>query len=101
MLYSARRIIFACLFSLSAIGGILFLSACGGGSSGDSGTSGEVLQGIFVDSAVVGVDYQTSPGNLSDVTGEGGTFNYKSGDEVTFSIGGIELGTGHIVTHIF
>jgi hypothetical protein len=48
--------------------------------------------GVFLDSAVGGVDYSTSSG-LGGVTDSSGTFYYKPGDKVSFTIGGISLGS--------
>ena len=48
--------------------------------------------GVFLDSAVGGVDYSTSSG-LGGVTDSSGTFYYNSGDQVSFTIGGISLGS--------
>ena len=48
--------------------------------------------GVFLDSAVGGVDYSTSSG-LGGVTDSSGTFYYKPRDKVSFTIGGISLGS--------
>lgn len=69
---------------------ILFtLSACGGGgsSSGSGGTAppSDSLQGIFTDSPVFGVKYQTD--SLQGLTNTLGEFNYREGESVIFSIG--------------
>ena len=48
--------------------------------------------GVFLDSAVRGVDYSTSSG-LGGTTDSGGTFYYNPGDQVSFTIGGISLGS--------
>ena len=71
-----------------------FISACGGGGDDDSGapgTSSSVLSGVFVDAIVSGLDYSTP--TQSNVTDAIGQFNYMSGETVTFSIGGILLGS--------
>ena len=57
----------------------------------DVGT-GAVQQGVFIDGIVSGLAYQTSSG-LTGLTGENGGFNYLAGDTVTFTIGGIVLGS--------
>lgn len=86
---------------VSAIASVLSLSGCGGGgsSSNDSssdnnnssgGGSSASATGVFVDSAVAGINYSTSSG-VSGKTNELGEYNYSPGDTVTFSIGGIEL----------
>ncbi|MBF0289813.1 MAG: hypothetical protein HQM14_18520 [SAR324 cluster bacterium] len=51
----------------------------------------DLLTGIFVDAAVDGITYTGS--GASGITDSNGTFKYKSGTSVTFSIGGITLGT--------
>lgn len=70
------------------------LTACGGGSS--SGGSSTPLPantetGIFTDSAVVGIKYQTEPGGKSGETSPLGEYDYVEGDTVTFRIGGVAL----------
>ena len=51
-----------------------------------------VVIGVFVDSAVAGLRYKTKSG-LSGITNESGEFEYREGDNVTFSLGSIDLGT--------
>ena len=85
---------------------LLLLAGCGGGS-GDSGDSGEdnvgsssdsteqpsqsnLLQGVFVDSPVAGLAYETS--TQSGVTGADGSFVYDSGEWVTFFLGTQRIG---------
>ncbi|MDO6694671.1 hypothetical protein Q4574_15345 [Aliiglaciecola sp. 3_MG-2023] len=64
----------------------LTLTACS-----DSDDSGELIEGVFLDSAVEGLQYTT--GTTSGITDDEGTFLYSEGDTVTFSIGNIQLGT--------
>ncbi|MEO5340940.1 MAG: putative Ig domain-containing protein [Magnetococcus sp. MYC-9] len=47
-------------------------------------------QGLFVDSAVAGVEYHTA--SQSGITGTRGEFYYLTGETVSFAIGGISLG---------
>ena len=79
---------------LSALTAAL-LTACGGGSSGGSTNNATnnsgVLSGRFVDSAVAGLQYETA--TQSGVTASDGSFNYQSGESITFSIGDIALPT--------
>ncbi len=73
----------------------------GGGESGSSSSSSSsasstnqntaTLTGTLLDSAVGGVSYSTSS-NLSGLTNTDGQFQYRSGDQVTFSIGDTVLG---------
>lgn len=72
-----------------------FFVACGGGggssgSSTASSSSSGVNSGVLLDAAVEGIDYKTA--TLSGVTDSLGTFKYKTGEQVTFSVGGITLG---------
>ncbi len=72
---------------------VLLLSACGGGSSSPSSSSSSAsLTGVFVDAPVAGLSYQTSSG-VSGTTDSQGRFNYAAGDTVTFSVGGLTLGS--------
>lgn len=70
-------------FSLS-----LGLCACGGGGGGGSAST---QSGQFFDALVSGLEY--SGGGLSDVTDEAGVFRYEPGQDVTFFLGDIVLGT--------
>lgn len=62
---------------------IVILSACDGGDDG-------VYQGYFTDSAVSGLQYSTA--SQSGITDELGTFNFKSGETITFYLGGTVIG---------
>jgi hypothetical protein len=53
--------------------------------------STKVLEGLFIDSAVSGLSYETS--TQSGVTDGKGTFSYQDGETVSFSVGGIPLGS--------
>jgi len=75
---------------------LLFLAACGGG--GGSGTVVSApLTGVFLDSAVSGVQYSTknSAGTTthSGTTDAQGAYQYEAGDTVTFSIGALVFPT--------
>ena len=48
--------------------------------------------GVFLDSAVAGVNYLTSSG-LAGVTDTNGTFYYNSRDTVSFTLGDVSLGS--------
>lgn len=71
------------------------LAACGGGGGGgDSDPDpAPTQQGYFIDSGVDGLSYSSSPSGLSGVTSNGGRFDYKAGDTVTFYVGNLQLGT--------
>ena len=64
------------------------LIACG--SDGDSSASGVEKTGIFVDSNVEGLRYETA--SLSGETDENGRFHYVNGEKVKFYIGSFFLG---------
>ncbi len=71
---------------------ILFITGCSSKSSDDPfDTPHNVLTGSFRDSAVQGLDYSSA--RWSGVTTRGGEFVYQPGEEVSFSVGGIALGT--------
>ncbi len=80
---------------------LLTLTACGGGGS-DSATATAtetVSTGVFIDSAVEGLQYETA--TQSGTTNSLGEYDYLAGETVTFSIGGIVLGStiaGPVVT---
>jgi hypothetical protein len=65
------------------------LSACLGGGGGSSGP----VTGALLDAAVSGVSYTAAPSNMSGTTNASGQFQCQSGDQVTFKVGDISLGT--------
>ena len=72
----------------------LALAACGGGGGGGGGSppaTETVSTGVFIDSAVEGLHYQTA--TQSGTTNNLGEYDYLPGETVTFSIGGIVLGS--------
>ncbi|OQX08977.1 MAG: hypothetical protein BWK73_23930 [Thiothrix lacustris] len=94
---------------------LALLSACGGGSSdtaatdttttatSDTSTTGNtnatpttpdtsVKTGVFIDAPVKGLTYKTA--TQSGVTNDKGEFKYITGETVTFSLDGVELGSG-------
>lgn len=77
---------------------ITSLNGCGGSEKSDtspitapqiSTQSPEVLQGIFVDSAVAGLAYVTA--TQSGMTDSAGHYSYVSGETIVFSIGDIRF----------
>ena len=76
------------LVSLWLIVSIIIIGCGGGGSN----STENISVGYLIDSKVVGVQYNTNSG-LSGITDTYGRFNYKIGDEVTFSLGKLILGT--------
>ena len=72
--------------ALSILAATLVFSGCN--SSDTEGTN----EGYFIDSAVSGVEYETTSG-VSGTTDSLGRFTYNDGDEVTFKLGKVVLGT--------
>ena len=66
----------------------LITVGCGGGGGGAGGPA--LTNGVFVDSPVEGMDYDTGSG--FGLTGLSGRFNYREGEIITFSIGDVILG---------
>ena len=52
---------------------------------------GKILKGVFYDSPVQGLEYETQ--TISGITNEKGEFKYRPGETVTFSVGGLVLGS--------
>jgi hypothetical protein len=79
---------------------LLTLTACGGGGDSTTATATETVStGVFIDSAVEGLQYETA--TQSGTTNSLGEYDYLPGETVTFSIGGIVLGStiaGPVVT---
>ena len=62
-----------------------------GGTDNNSDNQGTAKTGIFLDSAVEGIDYTS--GTLSGQTDGSGKFEYYEGSDVSFTVGGVSLGT--------
>ena len=79
---------------------VLVLSACGGGGgSGNTTPPPTPSTGVFVDSLVAGIHYETP--TYSGTTNSAGEYDYLPGETVTFSIGDIVFGSspaGPVVT---
>lgn len=60
-------------------------------SSSSSSSTPVALTGVFVDSAVAGIAYETSPSGFTGFTSVTGQYQYAEGDTVVFSIGVISL----------
>ncbi|WP_339721380.1 DsbA family protein [uncultured Paraglaciecola sp.] len=71
--------------------------ACGGGGSSNNNETKEptnnvvTAEGVFIDSPVEGLSFKS--GSVEGVTDVNGTFTYEVGTEVTFSLGGIVIGS--------
>jgi len=68
----------------------VILSGCGGGGGGAISSSDPFLEGVFLDSPVEGLEYETA--TRSGMTDEDGTFLYHEGDTMRFYVGDIVLG---------
>lgn len=79
--------------ALTALAACALLSACGGGDGGSSAsTTPTAVSGVFVDSAVEGLDYAAS-GAAKAATAADGSFSCTENSSLAFSVGGIALGT--------
>ena len=72
------------------------LTACGGDSSNDSSSTPQPPQssskiGVLTDGVIIGANYTIN--GVTKQTNERGEFEYQEGDEITFKIGDIEIGT--------
>jgi hypothetical protein len=80
------------LLALSTIGFLLLvLNTIGCGDGSDDGPPPALLNGVFLDSVVQGLNYQTP--TQQGITDQNGTFRYLRGEVITFSIGQIILGS--------
>tara|TARA_R110001592_G_scaffold336019_2_gene621156 strand:- start:5210 stop:6709 length:1500 start_codon:yes stop_codon:yes gene_type:complete len=66
------------------------LAGCGGGSDSSSAPAPEIKTGIFTDSPVKGLFYETE--TQSGLTNTAGEFNYVEGETITFKLGNSVLG---------
>tara|TARA_Y100000780_G_scaffold169892_1_gene155061 strand:+ start:1460 stop:3442 length:1983 start_codon:yes stop_codon:yes gene_type:complete len=78
------------LLSLCAVAGI---SGCNSGSDSDDDTAPATRTGVFTDSPVAGLGYKTA--SQDGTTGSDGTFQYRDGETVTFTLGDLELGSAN------
>lgn len=60
-------------------------------SSSSVASSAVARTGLFIDSAVAGIHYQTTPGGFSGKTSSSGEYEYAAGDMVVFSIGDLKF----------
>jgi hypothetical protein len=77
--------------------GLTTITACSGGSSTTSAPT--PLTGVFLDAPVQGLNYRT--GTMNGITDANGTFRYQEGEEITFMIGDVMLGSApgsHLMT---
>jgi hypothetical protein len=72
-----------------AIGAILSLAGCGGGSSAPATAAVETGTAYYLDSAVSGINYKC--GSQEGITGADGSFTFEKGQSCTFYLGDIKL----------
>ena len=68
---------------------LLTMLGCGGGGSSGNSTANTTQTGVFLDSPVSGLGYETR--THQGITGTGGAFSYQNGEAIRFFIGDIEL----------
>lgn len=78
------------LIAISALS-TLILGGCGGGSGGSTTGSSATSVATFIDSPVSGLQFDTA--SESNVTDTNGNFRYTEGENVTFHIGNLYLGS--------
>ena len=84
---------------LVTVGSLCLLTACGGGGGSNTPTSPptpqppQTAEGRFIDTVVEGLGY--SSGNQIGVTSDSGSFTYEVGENVTFSVGAVEIGAAN------
>ncbi|WP_406828878.1 hypothetical protein [Microbulbifer sp. ARAS458-1] len=66
-------------------------SSGGTRSASSSGGTGAEMTGVFLDGRIQGLYYETP--SFSGLTDTDGIFRYREGEEIHFSLGGIELGS--------
>jgi len=85
-----RHFLISTLFTIMILfAGLFFLSGCDGANHNASANT--VLAGRFVDSPVEGLDYETP--TQSGSTDSNGLFYYLEGEDVTFMLGNVYIGT--------
>ena len=77
------------LFQMFSCASLVLLSSCSSGGGGGGG--GSTVTGQFVDSLVEGLQYSTA--SASGLTDANGAFTYRPGEDVTFMVGDIIIGT--------
>ena len=72
-------------FDFTANGAVTVTESNGGATTTTSSS-------VLIDGVVEGVEYFTTSG-MSGLTNQEGLFNYQDGDDITFKVGGVVLGT--------
>lgn len=86
------------VLNLLAIGSLCLLVACGGGGSSNNGgntsnppTTPQTAEGRFIDTVVEGLSFTS--GDQTGTTDSEGTLTYEVGQNVTFSVGAVDIGS--------
>ncbi|HSV47194.1 MAG TPA: esterase-like activity of phytase family protein, partial [Ramlibacter sp.] len=75
---------------LAAVAGAVLLQACG--SDGGTEPTPVTVTGVFLDAAVEGLEYRSGT-QTTATTNAAGQFNCQSGQTVSFTVGGLALGS--------
>jgi hypothetical protein len=70
----------------------LLVTGCGSDNKSNSSNPAP-KSGVFLDAEVGGLSYSASPSGLSGTTNSAGEFSYRDNDTLSFSFGGITVGT--------
>jgi hypothetical protein len=71
----------------------LLFTGCGGSDNKSASGNPAAKSGVFLDAEVGGLSYSASPSGLSGTTNPAGEFSYRDNDTLSFSFGGITVGT--------
>ncbi|MCE2747126.1 MAG: hypothetical protein LW710_14665 [Burkholderiales bacterium] len=78
------------LFGVSVLS-LAFLAGCGGDGAAPAAGTPATSSGQLTNSPIDGVSYTASPSGLTGTTMNGGMFNFRAGDTVTFNIAGLSI----------
>ena len=82
------------LLLLSVLAALL---ACGGETDKDTDTPVQIVTGQFIDDPVEGLSYQCTSSGIRDITNASGEFSCPQGDDVTFFVGQVAVGSVAVV----
>lgn len=90
--FSTQVSVRSALLTASLLPLAVALTACNSGSGSDDDEEVSSRTGIFVDSAVAGLDYEGDDSG-SGTTNANGEFTYASGETIRFALGELQLGS--------
>lgn len=90
-IYSRHTLHLLVSYKLIVVFLFLFTYACSNGNDGGDPNDSTDQTGVLIDSVVSGLSYQTQ--SYSGKTNEFGQFKYNSGEQITFQLGDINIGT--------